>query len=324
MARLPSIGNDDGMWGSILNDYLLVSHAGDGTLKQQSIIDAGAYIAPSNGIPLTDLSVSVQNTLTKADTAIQSVPVLSVAGRTGAITVTKSDVGLSNVDNTNDLSKPISTQTQLALDAKAAQIHSHAIADIINLQSALDAKLDTATLGDFVTSSDLTTTLGDYATSNDLSTGLATKANTSHIHTISDVTSLQSTLDTKVNTADLDEYTTSSDLSTGLASKADTSHTHNIADITSLQSTLDAKANVSSLSDYVTSDGLTTTLDDYATMADVTSSLSTKADTASLAAVATSGSYNDLTDKPTIPQITVSSTAPSSPSVGDLWVDLGS
>lgn len=33
-------------------------------------------------------------------------------------------------------------------------------------------------------------------------------------------------------------------------------------------------------------------------------------------------SYNDLTDKPTIPVITASSTAPSSPSIGDMWVDL--
>lgn len=34
------------------------------------------------------------------------------------ITLTKSDVGLSNVDNTSDLDKPISTATQTALDAK--------------------------------------------------------------------------------------------------------------------------------------------------------------------------------------------------------------
>lgn len=34
------------------------------------------------------------------------------------VTVTKSDVGLGNVDNTSDLNKPISTATQTALDAK--------------------------------------------------------------------------------------------------------------------------------------------------------------------------------------------------------------
>lgn len=44
--------------------------------------------------------------------------VTSVAGKTGAITLVKADVGLSLVDNTSDANKPISTATQAALDAK--------------------------------------------------------------------------------------------------------------------------------------------------------------------------------------------------------------
>jgi hypothetical protein len=44
--------------------------------------------------------------------------VTSVAGRQGAIVLTKSDVGLSNVDNTADSAKPVSTATQTALNAK--------------------------------------------------------------------------------------------------------------------------------------------------------------------------------------------------------------
>src|SRR5690606_32791695 len=50
--------------------------------------------------------------------------------------------------------------------------------------------------------------------------GLAGKANTSHTHTISNVTGLQTALD----------------------GKAATSHTHSIANVTNLQSTLDGKA----------------------------------------------------------------------------------
>ncbi len=38
---------------------------------------------------------------------------------------TKSHVGLANVDNTSDLSKPISTATQSALDLKASSTHNH-------------------------------------------------------------------------------------------------------------------------------------------------------------------------------------------------------
>ena len=40
----------------------------------------------------------------------------SVNGRTGAVVVTKADVGLSNVDNTSDANKPVSTATQTALN----------------------------------------------------------------------------------------------------------------------------------------------------------------------------------------------------------------
>lgn len=39
---------------------------------------------------------------------------------------TKADVGLGNVDNTADASKPVSTATQTALDGKAASGHNHA------------------------------------------------------------------------------------------------------------------------------------------------------------------------------------------------------
>ena len=44
--------------------------------------------------------------------------VSSVAGKTGAVTLTKADVGLGNVDNTSDANKPVSTATQNALNAK--------------------------------------------------------------------------------------------------------------------------------------------------------------------------------------------------------------
>lgn len=45
--------------------------------------------------------------------------VTSVAGKTGVVTLVKSDVGLGNVDNTSDADKPISTATAAALAEKA-------------------------------------------------------------------------------------------------------------------------------------------------------------------------------------------------------------
>jgi hypothetical protein len=48
----------------------------------------------------------------------QKNTVSSVADKTGAVTLTASDVGLGNVDNTSDADKPLSTAQQAALDDK--------------------------------------------------------------------------------------------------------------------------------------------------------------------------------------------------------------
>ncbi|MGF7228354.1 MAG: beta strand repeat-containing protein, partial [Candidatus Saccharibacteria bacterium] len=42
MSRLPIPGSDDGSWGTVLNDFLDVSHASDGTLKSSAVTAAGA------------------------------------------------------------------------------------------------------------------------------------------------------------------------------------------------------------------------------------------------------------------------------------------
>jgi hypothetical protein len=89
-------------------------------------------------------------------------PVTSVAGRTGTVALSKTDVGLSAIDNTSDLAKPISTAMQTALNGKASSLHAHAIADITSLQTSLDAK-----------------------------------AALVHTHAISDISSLQTTLNAK-------------------------------------------------------------------------------------------------------------------------------
>lgn len=78
MARLPTPGSDSGSWGTILNDFLSTSIKADGLLKDASV--TSNTIAP------------------------------------GAIT--KTTVGLSNVDDTADTDKPISTATQTALNTK--------------------------------------------------------------------------------------------------------------------------------------------------------------------------------------------------------------
>jgi hypothetical protein len=76
-------------------------------------------ISPSPGSTdsVTEGSTNLYYTNTRAAAA---APVQSVAGRTGAVTLAKGDVGLGNVDNTSDASKPISTATQTALDGKVS------------------------------------------------------------------------------------------------------------------------------------------------------------------------------------------------------------
>lgn len=51
-----------------------------------------------------------------------AAPVQSVAGKTGNVTLNKSDVGLSNVDNTSDANKPVSTAQATAIAAKEPSI----------------------------------------------------------------------------------------------------------------------------------------------------------------------------------------------------------
>lgn len=58
--------------------------------------------------------------------------VASVNSKVGAVTLTKSDIGLSNVDNTTDLLKPISTATQTALDLKVSSTATNGYIPIIS------------------------------------------------------------------------------------------------------------------------------------------------------------------------------------------------
>lgn len=97
---------------------------------------------------------------------------------------TKTQVGLSNVDNTADANKPVSIAQQNALDGKANTAHTHIINDVTNLQSTLNGKAA------LVHAHAITDTTG-------LQTALDNKAAISHTHIIADVTGLSSALTAK-------------------------------------------------------------------------------------------------------------------------------
>ncbi len=92
----------------ILPDY--VARAGD------SMLGALYVLAPTNDYHATTKIYVDQ----KIDNEIATIdyPVDSVNGEVGAVVLNKIDIGLANVDNTSDLSKPISIATQNALDLK--------------------------------------------------------------------------------------------------------------------------------------------------------------------------------------------------------------
>jgi hypothetical protein len=81
-------------------NYYIVTTAGTTTISGISNWEVGDWIL-SNG--------------TSWERVASTAAVSSVAGRTGAVTLVKADVGLGNVDNTSDANKPISTATQDAL-----------------------------------------------------------------------------------------------------------------------------------------------------------------------------------------------------------------
>lgn len=138
MTRLPVPGSDAGTWGDILNDFLSVEHNADGTLKKAAKI-SGAQQTSQKGVaggyaPLDDSGKVPDSHLPSTSTSVNSV-----AGKTGVVTLTKSDVGLSNIDNTSDANKPVSTATQTALNAKVSTtttVNGHALSSNVTVSKS--------------------------------------------------------------------------------------------------------------------------------------------------------------------------------------------
>ena len=120
---------------------------------------------------ITDFTTSVNSLVT---TAINNL----VNGAPAALDTLK--------EIADRLASDESAVTALAsvVSGKANASHTHIIADVTGLSSALAAKADASALS-------------SYATTSALTTGLAGKANASHTHVIADVTGLQTALDTK-------------------------------------------------------------------------------------------------------------------------------
>jgi hypothetical protein len=121
-----TLGSDSKLTSSQLPDIAVVSYLGSAASQAAMLALTGQQ---GDWCIRTDLSTTW--VITGANPAVigswtqlsyPTAPVTSVAGKTGSVTLTSSDVGLGNVDNTSDLNKPVSTATQTALNGKQSTV----------------------------------------------------------------------------------------------------------------------------------------------------------------------------------------------------------
>lgn len=138
MAQLPTPGGDKGTWGNILNDFLEVSHNGDGTLKSASV--NSALPDPIATTKLGSGSPDNSNFL-RGDGSWATPPsalVTSVFGRNGSVTAQSGDYTAAQVGalpSTDSLAN-IATANPAAGDVS---VNSHKVTNLANGSAATDA-----------------------------------------------------------------------------------------------------------------------------------------------------------------------------------------
>ncbi len=149
---------------------------------------------------------TAQAKLNGIESGAQVNTVTSVAGKTGAISLDKNDVGLGNVSNTSDANKPVSNATQTALNAKQNTLVSGTNIKTVNGESVLGSG-DLEVVADAAPWGEIT---GDIDDQTDLQAALAAKAEdanlVSHVNDLTnphEVTKDQVNLGNVDNTSDL-------------------------------------------------------------------------------------------------------------------------
>ncbi len=135
MIRLPTPGSDNGAWGTILNDFLSVEHAADGTLKTSGSLSAKASL----NSPTFTGTVTVPTPVNPTDAATKAyVDTTAASGAPDATAGTKGVIQLAG-----DLGGTASAPTVPGLADKA---------DTASVNSALADKepaIDSGTTGQY-------------------------------------------------------------------------------------------------------------------------------------------------------------------------------
>lgn len=220
VSQLPSaIMEYKGTWNAFSNTPTLADGVGDtGDLYRVSA--AGTVDLGSGPIEFRTGDYAIYNGATWERSGTTDA-VSSVSGRTGDITLTKVDVGLTEVDNTADLDKPVSTATAAALAGKLSAART--ITAGTGLSGGGDLTTDRTLAVAFGTSS-TTVCAGNDSRLSDARTP------TAHTHSADDLTS--GILDiARIPVGATDTTVCIGDDSRLSDARTPTAHTHDAADI---------------------------------------------------------------------------------------------
>jgi len=209
-----------------LTPSYFVSINSSGDLRAQSAADfASAVGMVTTSTMNAALTPKAATTYVDAQLALKAATTTLTAHTSSTSnphSVTKAQVGLSNVDNTSDANKPISIATLAALNNKIATSHVFTISEISSLQDTLDDK-----------------------------------ASLIHTHPISGITGLQAELDAKQGADALADHVTNvSNPHVVTKAQVGLSNVNNTSDAnkpisTATQTALDLKASISSVSAWL-------------------------------------------------------------------------
>lgn len=114
-----------------INSVTLSGNKSLSDIGAASVADvAEKYTKPLNGIPKTDLASDVQASLGKADTALQSAPVQSVNGQTGAVALDAQDVGAYEKPATGIPETDLANDVQISLGKADTALQSAPVTSV--------------------------------------------------------------------------------------------------------------------------------------------------------------------------------------------------